>query len=63
MEFDFSRLISSFLLRIRTQASGGRVAGKARRALATKAAGRVATNRTLSATTEKALGEVAFVDI
>jgi hypothetical protein len=48
---------------INIEASGGRVARKTWRALATEATGCVATNRTLSAATLEALGEVAFVNI
>lgn len=45
------------------EASGGWVAGKAWRALATEATGRVAANGSFSAPTQETLGEVAFVDI
>lgn len=51
------------MFNVYTEASGGRVAGKAWRALATEAAGCVAANGSFSAPTQEALGEVAFVDI
>lgn len=51
------------LVFILTEASGGWFAGKAWRALATEATRCVAANRSFSATTQKALGEVAFIDI
>lgn len=45
------------------EASGGWFAGKAWRALATEATRCIAANRSFSTTTQKALGEVAFIDI